>query len=113
MAANFTRLNLASYANDTWTTLKTPAGAAYSVGADTATTVSSLHITNNSGGAITMGLKILDGGDNLVHHITPEGLSVDVASFRANGEFNLVTGDKIQVKFSVAGCSIFANIVEE
>jgi hypothetical protein len=32
---------------------------------------------------------------------------------RNNGEYNLVTGDKLQVKASATGCTFFASIIEE
>jgi hypothetical protein len=114
MAANFTRLNLTSYADDTWTTLKNTAGTAYSVGADTVVTVASLYASNPSGSAVTIGARIVDSGDNLVHECIPAGTSLDSkAVLRNNGEYNMVTGDKLQVKASATGCTFFASIIEE
>ena len=114
MPVNFSRLNLTSYASDTWTTLKSSAGAAYSVPADTQVTVASLYATNASGWNLTIGMRIVDSGENLVHNIIPDGLSLDdKASVRNNGEYNLVPGDKIQVKASESGITFFASLVED
>ncbi len=112
MSIAFKRVGLTSYANDSYTPLKTSTGETFSVPSDTTYTLASMQITNGGSGTVTASAKIVSSTDVLLHHLFLDAEIGPGSTFGIRDEYVLHVGEKIQVKLSAAGVTVCGAAVE-
>ncbi len=112
MSIAFKRVGLTSYANDTYTPLKTSGGETFSVPGDTTYTLASLSATNTGASEAIISARIVSSTDVLIHQIYQNATLGAGDTLAIRDEYVLHVGEKILMKISAAGVTVAGAAVE-